>query len=58
MPKWIRRLFHRHTWKVLKTEYWYPDPRRYKRSIAVRRCQCRDCGKIEYIHFDEKHIVY
>jgi hypothetical protein len=24
----------------------------------VNRCQCRDCGKIGYIHFAGKEIVY
>lgn len=53
----LRRLFHRHTWRPLKVEYRYRD---YQtgRKVTAKRCQCRDCGKIAYIHFDEKNIIY
>lgn len=54
----FKRLYHRHTWRVLKTEYRYPD-RLYgsARTIAVKRCQCRICGEIAYLHFDGKNVV-
>lgn len=53
----FKRLLHRHTWRKLKTEYRYRD---YStgRKVTVKRCQCRECGKIAYIHFDEKDILY
>ena len=53
----FKRLLHRHTWRKLKTEYLYRD---YKtgRKITVKRCQCRDCGEIKYIHFADKEILY
>ena len=52
----FKRLFHRHTWRPLKTQYRYKEYGRGK--IAVKKCQCRDCGKIEYIHFNGKDIIY
>ena len=53
---WIRRLFHRHTWRRLRKQYSY---REYfnGRKVTVYRCQCRNCGKIDYIHFDEKYMI-
>ena len=51
----FKRLIHRHTWRPLKTEYRYRN--RYK-TVAVKRCQCRECGKIQHIHFEGKDIVY
>lgn len=53
----FRKLFHRHTWRKLRTEYRYRDYQTGRR-ISVKKCQCRDCGQISYIHFDEKEIVY
>lgn len=53
----FKRLFHRHTWRKLRIEYRYWDYRTGQK-ITVKRCQCRECGKIEYIHFAEKDIVY
>ena len=52
----LRKLFHRHTWKPLKTIYRY---REYSsgRQIAVKRCQCMTCGKIAYRHFDGKNLL-
>ena len=55
--KLFKRLFHRHTWKPLKVEYRYWDYRT-GRKVTVKRCQCRECGKIEHIHFDGKNIFY
>lgn len=57
MKKFFRRLFHRHTWRVLRTEYRYTEYRS-GRKITVKRCQCRECGKITYIHFAGKDIMY
>lgn len=51
----FKRLFHRHTWRKLRTEYRYMD---HYQQIAVKRCQCRVCGKIEYFHFNGKDIIY
>lgn len=53
----FKRLLHRHTWRKLKKQYSY---REYSngRKVTVYRCQCRDCGRIAYIHFDEKNIIY
>ena len=53
MPLIKRLFFHRHTWRPLRTEYRYTD---YNTGnlITVKRCQCRDCGKIAYIHFEGK----
>lgn len=53
----FRKLFHRHTWRALRTEYRYRD---YQTGLkmTVKRCQCRDCGKIAYIHFAGKDIYY
>ena len=51
----FKRLFHRHTWRALRTVYRY---REYSgKKIVVKRCQCRVCGRIEYIHFDGKDII-
>lgn len=55
--KLIRKLLRRHTWRKLRTEYRYRDIQT-GRMVAVKRCQCRDCGKIDYIHFDGKDIVH
>ena len=55
----FRRLFHRHTWKPLKTLYRYREYRGHRdRRITVKRCQCYECGQIRVIHFDGKDIVY
>lgn len=55
----FHRLFHRHTWKPLKTLYRYREYTRYRdRHITVKRCQCYECGKIRTIHFEGKDIVY
>lgn len=54
--KWLRRLRHRHTWRALRTQYRYFDYRTGQK-IEVKRCQCRECGKIDYIHFSGKNIV-
>ena len=51
----LKRLIHRHTWKPLKTEYRYRDG---CKSVVVKRCQCRECGKIRHIHFSGKDILY
>ena len=53
--KLLRKLFHRHTWRPLRVEYRY---REYHsgRKVTVKRCQCRVCGKIDYIHFYGKTI--
>lgn len=51
----FKKLFHRHTWRKLRTEYRYMDYHTGK-LITVKRCQCRTCGRIEYIHFDGKDI--
>ena len=53
----FRKLFHRHTWRRIKKLYSY---REYSngRKVTVYLCQCRDCGMIKYIHFDEKFIVH
>lgn len=51
----LKRLIHRHTWRPLKTEYRYHSG---CKSVSVKRCQCRECGKIEHIHFNGKDIVY
>ena len=53
----FRRLFHRHTWRTLRTVYRYKEYER-QRKIVVKKCQCRVCGKIEYIHFNGKDIIY
>lgn len=53
----FRRLFHRHTWRTLRVEYRYKDWKTGHR-IAVKRCQCRECGVIRYLHFDQKEIFY
>lgn len=54
--KLFRKLFHRHTWRALRTEYRYWDNQNSIR-VTVKRCQCRDCGRIAYIHFYGKNIV-
>ena len=53
--KLFRRLFHRHTWRPLRTEYRYFDG---WMKITVKKCQCRVCDKIAYIHFNGKDIIY
>ena len=53
----LKKLFHRHTWRKLRTEYRYRDYNTGKK-VTVKRCQCRECGKIAYIHFYEKTILY
>lgn len=54
--KLFKKLFHKHTWKPLKVIYRYQDWR-CNRQIAVKRCQCVVCGRIEYIHFDGKNMI-
>lgn len=55
----LRRLFHRHSWKSLKTLYRYKEyTRTPQRKITVKRCQCYECGLIRVIHFEGKDIVY
>ena len=56
MIKWFKKLYHRHTWRPLRTQYRYVDYRT-GHKIAVKRCQCRECGKFAYLHFDGKDIV-
>ena len=53
----FRKLFHRHTWRQIRVEYRYRD---YQTGVkvTVRRCQCRECGRIDYIHFDGKNVYY
>lgn len=51
----FNRLFHRCTWKPIRTEYRYNDR---GQKIVVKRCQCRGCGKIEYFHFNGREIIY
>ena len=53
----FKRLLHRHIWRKLRKEYSYWE---YSNGhkVTVYRCQCRDCGMIKYIHFDEKFIVH
>lgn len=53
----FKSLFHRHTWKPLKVMYRYREYRN-GRQIAVKRCQCVGCGKIDYFHFDGKKLIY
>ena len=53
----FKKLFHRHTWKPVKTVYRYKDYHTGK-LITVKRCQCRECGRIQYLHFHEKTIIY
>ena len=53
----FKRLFHKHTWKPLKVIYRYKEGG-WGRQITVKRCQCTVCGRIEYIHFDGKNIVF
>lgn len=54
----FKNLFHRHTWQPLKVVYRYQDTMTpARRIITVKRCQCRICGKIRYIHFDGKNIL-
>ena len=54
---WLKRIFHRHTWRQLRTEYRYPDYKTGKK-VTVKRCQCRVCGKLQYFHFYGKDIIY
>ena len=53
----FKRLFHRHTWKPLKTMYRYREYD-YGPNIHVKKCQCYDCGRFAYIHFVGKDIYY
>lgn len=53
----FKRLFHRHTWKPLKTMYRYRE-REYGPKIHVKKCQCYGCGRFAYIHFVGKDIYY
>ena len=52
----FKRLFHRHTWRPMKVMYRYRDIGS-RRQIAVKRCQCTVCGRIEYRHFDGKNML-
>ena len=54
----FRRLFHRHTWKPLKTLYRYKGSRTSQRKITVKRCQRYECGEVRAIRFEGKDIVY
>ena len=54
--KLFKRLFHRHTWRLLRTEYRYRDYQTGNK-MTVKRCQCRVCGKISYLHFNGKDII-
>lgn len=54
---WLKRIFHRHTWRQLRTEYRYRDYQTGKK-LVVKRCQCRVCGKLQYFHFYGKDIIY
>ena len=53
----FQKLFHRHTWKPLKTMYRYRDGG-YGDLVCVKKCQCRGCGRFAYIHFIGKEIYY
>lgn len=55
--KLFRRLFHRHTWTPVRIMYRYTE---YKsgRKITVKKCQCRECGRIRFMHFCGKTIIY
>ena len=53
----FKKLWHRHTWKPLKTVYRYKDRDGYF-QISVKKCQCLGCGKIDYIHFVGKNVYY
>ena len=53
----FKRLFHKHTWKPLKVVYRYTEYGGWGRKITVKRCQCVECGRIEYIHFDGKNMI-
>ena len=56
MIKWFKKLYHRHTWRPLKVQYRYWDYRTGQ-QLEVKRCQCRECGKIEYHHFSGKNLI-
>lgn len=56
MIKWFKKLYHRHTWRPLRTQYRYCDYRTGQK-IEVKRCQCRECGRIEYHHFSGKNLI-
>ena len=53
----FKRLFHRHTWKPLKTMYRYRTGG-YGHLVTVKKCQCQGCGRISYIHFVGKDVYY
>lgn len=53
----FKKLWHRHTWNTLKTVYRYKDYRTGM-LISVKRCQCQECGRIEFKHFNGKYIIY
>ena len=52
----FKRLFHKHTWRPMKLVYRYREGG-CGRQIAVKRCQCTVCGRIEYVHFDGKNMI-
>lgn len=54
----LRKLFHRHTWKPLKTIYRYKERGDWGPKVSVKKCQCHVCGRIAYIHFVGKDIYY
>lgn len=56
MASKIRQFFCRHTWRPLKVEYRYRDYTNGKPTVC-KKCQCRKCGKIGYIHFFEKTMI-
>lgn len=51
----LKEMFCRHTWRALRTEYRYQTG---YQIVTVKRCQCRKCGKISYIHFIDKKIIH
>lgn len=51
----LKKMLHRHTWQPLKVVYRYREYASGK-QITVKRCQCRGCGKISYLHFDGKNV--
>lgn len=53
----LRRLFHRHSWRPMKVMYRYKEGS-WGPEIAVRKCQCQVCGKIQYVHFRGKTVVH
>ena len=49
---------HRHTWRPLKVAYRYKEHRgNNSRTVIVRRCQCRKCGRVAHVHFAGKTVV-